>query len=402
MALANIIASLIMGGDAEKERRKREDFEAKGLANWGAPQVEQEWKYRNAGAGDLTSSNVATGRLTFANPQQAARYNPEMFNYVQRHNAQFDTAGPLSDKESELARRKAIYNLDTEKQLAPGKRELAIGDAQALFTGQRSYNPEFNNKMVEEESRAPFVKDISSYTADTKQRQAEDALREQKRLQLLDYATQKANQTYASSKNAELGDRVSIISRDELLKQEDPIRYLTRLGVQDDTARLAYGKRPEGYVLDDKGKLTYEPALQESGSGSGDVLDTAAAGLGKSRNMTSRGFAGGIAPTARPTLTAKQLFNAIMAQRPKTPLAEAVTAAPALQTPVAPVTNAPAGRPPNMQQTAELAWKGGIVPAWKKGIVPAAKKAGPVIVNMWEFLNEIAEANKRAAEQQSR
>lgn len=240
MALADIIARLIMSGDAEKERRKREDYEAQGLAQYGTPQVEQEWKYRNSGAGDLSSSSQPTGRLVLADPNKAARFAPDTFNYVNRWNAQFDTAEPRAEQERGIKRRDAIYSMGTDEQLAQRKRELAAGDAKAMYDAQVNYDPVFGNKALAATTERPYVVDLTNTQAQKAQIAAANDLSEARRLQELGYPVQKANAALSGILAQKGLDDISTVGSGAILGREDLIKAKAVGGLQNSILHDTY------------------------------------------------------------------------------------------------------------------------------------------------------------------
>lgn len=112
MSLASIIAGLLPGNDGSSEWEKRKKFEdsiaadeAQKRALYGNPQLNMEWNYRNAGAGDLTSKSAINPEQPFVSPTaELWRWNPQGAQYVNQQNAEAALLRPTAQFKNRVAK----------------------------------------------------------------------------------------------------------------------------------------------------------------------------------------------------------------------------------------------------------------------------------------------------------
>lgn len=154
---------------------------AAGRATYGTPLLESNtnWSYANTAPGDLTARGTAepTGRLTFADPTQAAKYAPDMYEWVQRQNAMLDTAEPRAIQSRKLLAGDELFKNDLGNQiylknLTP-EQQAALGGSANLIGARQMGGQQNLNKEVGAVAIAPDVarRAIAQAALDDQQRQ---------------------------------------------------------------------------------------------------------------------------------------------------------------------------------------------------------------------------------------
>lgn len=222
--------------EARKEAEKQAFQRAQGQADYAGNLLGSSgWQTWNQD-GSLGAPSGMPAELGVVPTTKDWRYAPDMAANTINSIQSYKQAPVLADQKNELGRRAALFNLDTEKQLAPGKRELAAGD----FVAQTNYDPRLGNEVLAARTRQPFVADLATTKSQEEQIAANNALQKVTELQRIGYPTQEARAAMANSRAGEGQDLVSRVGSDAALGRKDLIEAGVVGGLQNKVMQNTY------------------------------------------------------------------------------------------------------------------------------------------------------------------
>jgi len=317
--------------EARKEAEKQAFQRAQGQADYANNLLGSDtgWQAWNQD-GSLGAPSNMPAELGSVPTTKDWRYAPEMSANTVGNILEYKQAPVVADQKNELNRRAALFNFDTEKQLAPGKRELAAGD----FVAQTNYDPRLGNEVLAARTRQPFVADLTTTKAQEEQIAANNALQKVTELQRIGYPTQEARAAMANSRAGEGQDLVSRVGSDAALGRKDLIEAGTVGGLQNKVMQNTYPgierNIPEGkqLVVDaNSGEMSVidAPGYKDPMAGlagglpnQGSVPDQLGALVGKkpALQFTTRGVIGG--PSLRDMVAKPTIANPLPNATPAT------------------------------------------------------------------------------------
>jgi len=226
--------------EARKEAEKQAFQRAQGQADYAGNLLGSSgWQTWNQD-GSLGAPSGMPAELGVVPTTKDWRYAPDMAARTVRDMLEYKQAPVLADQKNELNRREAIYKLGTDKQLAPDRRNLATGDAKAMFDAQVNYDPILGNKVLAANTERPYIVDLTNTQAQKAQIAAANDLSEARRLQELGYPVQKANAALSGILAQKGLDDISTVGSGAILGREDLIKAKAVGGLQNSILHDTY------------------------------------------------------------------------------------------------------------------------------------------------------------------
>lgn len=226
--------------EARKEAEKQAFQRAQGQADYANNLLGSSgWQTWNQD-GSLGAPSGMPAELGVVPTTKDWRYAPDMAARTVGAMLEYKQAPVLADQKNELNRREAIYKLGTDKQLAPDRRNLATGDAKAMFDAQVNYDPILGNKVLAANTERPYIVDLTNTQAQKAQIAAANDLSEARRLQELGYPVQKANAALSGILAQKGLDDISTVGSGAILGREDLIKAKAVGGLQNSILHDTY------------------------------------------------------------------------------------------------------------------------------------------------------------------